>query len=49
MFIGTAISGNSGGSGGNINVRDAHVDVPKHNLSRLASTWTVQKQVLIMR
>jgi len=32
---------------GDISVKDAHVDVPKHNLDRLAPTWPEQRQFLI--
>jgi hypothetical protein len=28
-------------------MRDAHVDVPKHNLNRLAPTWSEQRQILV--
>ncbi len=34
-------------SGDDISVKDAHVDVPKHNLDRLAPTWPEQRQFLI--
>ncbi|WP_395823888.1 hypothetical protein [Archangium minus] len=34
-------------SGDDISVKDAHVDVPKHNLDRLAPTWPGQRQFLI--
>ncbi|MFY0521976.1 hypothetical protein ACN28I_01775 [Archangium gephyra] len=34
-------------SGDDISVKDAHVDVPKHNLDRLAPTWPEQRQLLI--
>jgi hypothetical protein len=37
----------AGSSGGDISVKDLHVDVPKHNLDQLAPTWAEQKQVLI--
>ena len=30
-----------------ITVKDVHVDVPKHNLDRLAPTWTEQRRFLI--
>ena len=30
-----------------IDVKEAHVNVPKHNLNRLAPTWAEQKQMLI--
>jgi hypothetical protein len=33
--------------GDDISVKDAHVDVPKHNLDRLAPTWPEQRQFLI--
>jgi len=39
-------SGGGGGSGG-VGVKDAHVDVPKHNLNKLAPTYAEQKQLLI--
>jgi hypothetical protein len=32
---------------GGISVKDAHIDVPKHDLDRLAPTWPEQRQVLI--
>ena len=45
---GSGDSGSSGGSGsGNIGIKDDHVDVPKHNLNQLASTYAEQKQLLI--
>jgi hypothetical protein len=34
-------------SGDDISVKDAHVDVPKHNLDRLAPAWPEQRQFLI--
>jgi hypothetical protein len=34
-------------SGDDISVKDAHVDVSKHNLDRLAPTWPEQRQFLI--
>ena len=37
----------SGGGGDDITVKDPHVNVPKHNLNRLAPTWDQQKQMLI--
>nr|WP_239014069.1 hypothetical protein [Archangium violaceum] len=33
--------------GDDISVKDAHVDVPKHNLDRLAPTWPEQRRFLI--
>lgn len=33
--------------GGNITVKDPHVDVPKHQLDQLASTWAEQRRILI--
>jgi hypothetical protein len=35
------------GAGGNITVTDPHIDVARHNLSRLAPTWAEQRQILI--
>ena len=32
---------------GGISVKDGHIDVPKHDLDRLAPTWPEQRQVLI--
>jgi hypothetical protein len=32
---------------GGISIKDVHVDVPKHNLDRLAPTWPEQRQVFI--
>src|SRR6185436_17281840 len=37
----------SGGGGDDITIKDPHVNVPKHNLNRLAPTWDQQKQMLI--
>ncbi|WP_395847763.1 hypothetical protein [Cystobacter fuscus] len=34
-------------SGDDISAKDVHVDVPKHNLDRLAPTWPEQRQFLI--
>jgi hypothetical protein len=34
-------------NGDDISIKDAHVDVPKHNLDRLAPTWPEQRQFLI--
>ena len=36
-----------GGSGGRIDVKDPHVNVPKHNLNRLAPDWARQRQMLV--
>jgi hypothetical protein len=33
--------------GSSISVKEPHVDVPKHNLDRLAPTWAEQRQILI--
>jgi hypothetical protein len=35
------------GAGGNITVKDPHIDVARHNLSRLAPTWAEQRRILI--
>jgi hypothetical protein len=43
----TAVAMAAKGSGGNPSVKDPHIDVPKHNLSRLAPTWEGQRQILI--
>jgi RHS repeat-associated protein len=44
---GGSSSGGSSGGGGNVDVKDPHVDVPKHNLDRLAPTWAEQRQLLV--
>jgi hypothetical protein len=43
----TAVAMGAIGSGGNLSVKDPHIDVPKHNLSRLAPTWAEQRQIVI--
>jgi hypothetical protein len=43
----TAVAMAAMGSGGNPSVKAPHIDVPKHNLSRLAPTWAEQRQILI--
>jgi RHS repeat-associated protein len=39
---GGAGSGSGGGGSGGVGVKDAHVDVPKHNLNKLAPTYAEQ-------
>jgi hypothetical protein len=43
----TAVAMGAMGSGNNPSVKAPHIDVPKHNLSRLAPTWAEQRQILI--
>jgi hypothetical protein len=43
----TAVAMGALGSGSNPSVKAPHIDVPKHNLSRLAPTWAEQRQVLV--
>ncbi|HYI02724.1 hypothetical protein [Hyalangium sp.] len=43
----TAVAMGAMGSGSNPSVKAPHIDVPKHNLSRLAPTWAEQRQILI--
>ncbi len=43
----TAVAMGAMGSGGNLSVKAPHIDVPKHNLSRLAPTWAEQRQILV--
>ncbi len=40
-------SGGGAGGKGRIDVKDPHVNVPKHNLNRLAPTWSEQRKMLI--